>query len=302
MKKRIIVIIAVLIHTSIIAQITDTEKKLRTQESDTLDGWKKGGIITVNLNQTSLTNWAAGGQNSISTNGILNLFANNKKGNGLWENALDIGYGVINQGKEKQWKKTDDKIEISSKYGQRAYKKWYYALLLSFKTQMTPGYNYPNDSVIISNFFAPAYLVTALGMDYKPNDKFSVFIAPVTSRLIFVNDDSLSAAGAFGVEKGKKIKFEFGGYLRIAYKQNIMENVTLQTKLDLFSNYLEDPQNADVNWEVLLSMKVNKFISATLCTTLIYDDNTMIQVDETHSGPRTQFKEVLGVGFSYKFN
>lgn len=301
MKKYIFIFFAVIIQVSVFAQVTEGEKKLRTQETDTLDGWKKGGIITVNLNQTSLTNWAAGGQNSISTNGILALFANNKKGNGLWENAMDIGYGVINQGHEKLWKKTDDKIELSSKYGQKAFKNWYYALLLNLKTQMTPGYNYPNDSVIISNLFAPAYLITALGLDYKPNDKFSLFIAPVTSRIIFVNDDSLSAAGAFGVEKGKKIKSEFGGYMRMAYKQNLMENVSLQTKLDLFSNYLEEPQNIDVNWEVLLSMKVNKFISATLSTMLIYDDNTIIQVDETHAGPRTQFKEVLGVGFSYKF-
>lgn len=301
MKKYIIIFFTVIIQTSVFAQVTEGEKRLRTQETDTLNGWKKGGIITVNLSQTSLTNWAAGGQNSIATNGMLNLFANMKKGNGLWENAIDIGYGVINQGKEKLWKKTDDKIELSSKYGQKAFKNWYYALLLNLKTQMTPGYNYPNDSVKISDLFAPAYLVSALGMDYKPNDKFSMFIAPITSRIIFVCDDSLSSAGAFGVNKGKKTKSEFGGYMRIAYKQDLMENVTLQMKLDLFSNYLENAQNIDVNWETLLAMKVNKYISATLNTLLIYDDNTMIQVNEAHSGPRTQFKEVLGIGFSYKF-
>jgi len=113
----------------------------------------------------------------------------------------------------------------------------------------------------------------------------------------------LSDSGAFGVERGKKTRAEFGGYLRMSYKVDLMKNVTLQTKADFFSNYLHNPQNIDVNWEVLLSMKVNKFISATLATTLIYDDDVKIasSSDPTDVGPRTQFKEILGIGFSYKF-
>jgi len=116
-----------------------------------------------------------------------------------------------------------------------------------------------------------------------------------------VNSPMLSDIGSFGVDKGKKSKSEFGGFLKSTYKADLMENVTLQTKLELFSNYLKNPQNINVNWEVLISMKVNKYISATLATQLLYDDNTMIKIDDTHSGPRVQFKEVFGVGFSYKF-
>jgi hypothetical protein len=265
----------------------------------------------ITIAQTSLTNWAAGGQNSVSVNGILSLFANYKKGNSVWDNSLDVGFGAIWQGKDKM-KKTDDKFEFLSKYGHKAFKNVYYSGLVSLKTQMAPGYNLPNDSVKISNFFAPAYLILAVGLDYKPSAYFSAFVSPVTSRTIFVHDKNLSASGAFGVDSGKMIKEEFGGYIRLIYSKNdfkneFLKNISFTTKLDLFSNYLDKPQNIDVNWEVLIVMKVNKVISANLSTTLIYDDNTKIPIDKNHDGifeskgPRTQFKEIFGAGLSFKF-
>ena len=178
---------------------------------------------------------------------------------------------------------------------------------------MSPGYNYPNDSVRISNLFAPAYLLGALGMDFKPNGYFSAFIAPLTVKFTFVNDQMLSDAGAFGVTPGEKIRSEFGGYLRVIYSKNdfkneFLKNVAFTTKIDLFSNYLDKPQNIDVSWESLIAMKVNKYISVNFNTHLLYDDNTKIKVDRDDDGildlvpgSRIQFKEIFGVGFSYKF-
>jgi hypothetical protein len=223
MKTKIILITTAILlgfHTLTLAQLTDAEKNLRTQPVDSTLGWKTGGIIAINLAQTSLTNWAAGGQNSFATNGIFSAFANYKKGKSVWVNSLDLGYGLLKQGKNSSSHKTDDKFDFLSKYGREAFKSFYYAALLNFKTQMAPGYNYPNDSVKISNFLAPAYLLGALGMDYKPNAYFSAFIAPVTARIIIVNDKTLSDAGAFGVDPGKKSKTEFGGYLRLIYTRN----------------------------------------------------------------------------------
>ena len=143
-------------------QTTDTEKELvntkdvlKKQNKDTLEGWKTGGVFSVNLTQVSLTNWNAGGQNSVSVNGILSLFANYKKGKSAWDNQLDLGYGILQQG-DDGIRKTDDKIEFTSKYGQKAFKNWYYAGLVNFKSQMTVGYNYPDDSTVISNFLAEA--------------------------------------------------------------------------------------------------------------------------------------------------
>lgn len=158
-------------------------------------GWKTGGVLSLNLAQTSLTNWAAGGQNSVAANGIFSLFANRKQDKQTWDNSLDIGYGILKQGgKDEIAKKTDDKIDFLSKCGRQAFSNFYYAALLNFKTQMTPGYNYPNVENKISDLYAPAYLLAAFGMDYKPNANFSAFIAPVTAKLTFVNDDNIKIA------------------------------------------------------------------------------------------------------------
>ena len=289
------------------SQTTEVENQLKTQKVDTLLGWKKGGVINISVSQTSLTNWAAGGQSSVALNGLLSLYAHLKQDNSLWENYLDLGYGTLKQGKETDWWKTDDKIDFTSKFGLKATEKLYYAALLNFKTQMADGYNYPNDSVKISDFLAPGYLLGGLGLDYKPGENFTVFLAPVTLKLTMVNDDALSDFGAFGVDPGEQFRSEFGGYLRMFMKHALMENINFQTKLDLFSNYLDHPERIDVSWEVLLAMKVNKFISATLSTHLLYDYDVDIPIDNNDDGitdelgHKVQFKEVLAVGLSVNF-
>ena len=272
-----------------IGQVTEAEKKLRAVNADTLMGWKKGGIVAINLAQTSLTNWAAGGQNSFTLNGIFSAFANYKKGKSAWDNSLDLGYGFLKQGKDASYTKTDDKFDFLSKYGREAFKKFYYSALMNFKTQMRPGYKYPDTENKISDIFAPAYLLIAIGMDYMPNQYFSAFIAPLTAKITFVNDPVLSAAGAFGVTPGEKSRSEIGGYIRAIYTKNdfkneFLKNVSFTSKIDLFSNYSDNPQNIDVNWETLLALKVNKFISANITTQLIYDDNVKIPIDRNNDG------------------
>ena len=309
----LLLLLTAFFYTSL-AQVTDAEGKLKAQSADTLKGWKKGGVIGFNLAQTSLTNWAAGGEKSVAINGLFSVFANYKSEKSAWDNSLDLGYGVLNQGESDEFRKTDDKIDFLSKYGRKAYKNFYYAALFNAKTQMTRGYKYADDGTEtkISNIFAPAYFVAALGMDYKPNAYLSVFAAPITGKVTVVNDESLSNAGAFGVDPGSKSKSEFGGYVRIIYSRNdftqaILKNVTFTTKLDLFSNYIEDPQNIVVNWETLIALKVNKYINVNLMTHLIYDDKVLFDVDDNNDGvvekqiAKVQFKEIFGVGLSYKF-
>ena len=166
---------------------------------------------------------------------------------------------------------------------------------------MDKGFNYPDDSTLISGFLAPAYILIALGMDYKPNDAFTILISPLAGKFTIVRDQNLANTGAFGVEPGKKIRKEFGASLKLMYKGNLMENITFQTKVDLFSNYIDHPENIDINWEVLITMKVNKYISANISASLIYDDDIDIVQENGKIGPATQFKELLGIGLSYKF-
>lgn len=289
MKLKVI-LLSLLFSQLLHAQVTEKEQSLRSQRADTVQGWKTAGIIMLNLSQTSLTHWAAGGENSVSGNSLLSYTANYKKGSLTWDNSFDFGLGFLRQGSDTR--KTDDKIEINTKFGKAASKTWYYAALLNFKTQFMPGYNYPNDSVKISKFLAPAYLVGAIGMDFKPGKYFTGFISPITGKVTIVSDQNLSDLGAFGVTPGKKSRSEFGGYLRMVFQKDIMTNVNLLTKFDAFSNYADNPQNIDVNWEVLIAMKINKYLSASFATQLIYDDNVI---------KKTQFKEIIGIGFSYKF-
>ena len=294
------------------AQVTEAEKTLRTQTADSTQGWKRGGVFSLNLAQTSLTNWAAGGQNSFAVNGMVSTFANYKHDKTVWVNSLDLGYGLLKQG-NTGYRKTDDKFDFLSKYGYEAFKNFYYAALLNFKTQMAPGYKYDDAAGtkdLISDLFSPAYLLVALGLDYKPGDHLSAFIAPITGKITFVKNQKLSDEGDFGVTPGKKSLSEFGGYLRAIYSKNdfkteFLKNVTFTSKIDLFSNYIKNPQNIVVNWETLIAFKVNKFISANINTQLIYDDKIKVPVirngETTTIGSLVQFKEILGVGFSYNF-
>ncbi|MFZ4412759.1 MAG: DUF3078 domain-containing protein [Bacteroidales bacterium] len=294
MKKIIFVLFAFFSLVSIYAQ------------QDTI--WKRGGLFALNFSQVSLTNWAAGGQNSIAGNAIVNYFFNYAEGKNAWDNNLDLGFGLVMQGAKGEVIKNDDKIDFSSKYGRKASNHWFYSALLNFRSQFMPGYNYPNDTVAISKFFAPAYVLFALGMDYKPRDNFSLFLSPATARFIFVNDKQLSDAAAFGVDSGKTFKPEVGAYLKVAFKKDINPNLNFQTTLGLFSNYFDHPEYLVVNWQFLMSLKISRFISASLSTQLIYDNKTKLTfyksdgITVDHVGPGIQFKEVIGIGFAYKFS
>ncbi|MDD5507256.1 MAG: DUF3078 domain-containing protein [Bacteroidales bacterium] len=262
--------------------------------------WKNGGKFALNLSQSSLTNWAPGGQNSLALNSFINYFADYTKGKSLWENRLDLAYGLLKEG-DQDIRKSDDKIDFSSKYGRQATKTWYYAALLTFKSQFSNGYNYPDDSIVISRFLAPGYLSIGVGMDWKPRDYFSFYLSPATARWIIVNDDNLSDAGAYGVDPGDRIKTEAGAMARLEFLKDIIKNVNLKSKLELFSNYLDKPQNIDVYWDNMFVMTINKYLSASLNLTLAYDDNLRITDKDGKTGPRTQFKEVFGIGFTYVF-
>jgi len=270
------------------------------EKPDSLKNWKKGGLFSANFSQVSLTNWAAGGKSSASGVFLVNSFANYKKDSLSWDNNLDLSFGFLKE-KDMDLVKSSDKIDFNSKIGYATGKNWNYSALLNFKSQFAPGYNFPKTDSAISRFLAPAYISIALGMDYK-TDNLSIFISPASGKFTIVNDDILSDAGAFGVDAGKKFRSEFGGMIKFNAKTDLVKNVTAQTKLDLFSNYFHNPQNIDVDWSVLISMKVNEFLSANLITQLIYDDDVKILDPVTgESAPKVQFMEMFGAGLSVKF-
>jgi len=270
--------------------------------------WKYGGNFSVTFSQVSLTNWVAGGENSISGNASVLLTANYQKGKNKWDNTLDLGYGLTRQGGEDITKKNEDKIDFSSQFGRKASKHWYYSALFGFKSQFDKGYNYPDVDNVISDFLAPAYLLTSVGMDYRPSEKFTVLLSPITGRMTIVNVKELSDAGAFGVDPGKTTRTEMGGFVKVNYKDSFFEDkLGVRSRLELFSSYLDKPQNIDVNWEIAFDLKLGNYITARFQTIMIYDDDSKIGVDTNDDGEvdkqvaKLQIKELLGIGFSYKF-
>lgn len=266
--------------------------------------WKTKGIIGINAAQTSFVNWSAGGDNTVSLNGFLNFGAYYKKDKLSWDTDFNTQYGTTYTKSNGGWVKSSDKIELSTKVGHEIAPKWYLTGLFDFKTQFDKGYKDPKiKDKYISKFMAPAYSNVAIGIDYKPNDSFSVFFSPITARMIFVADSELSDRGAFGVKEGKRFKIEAGAYLKLFYTKEIMKNVEFISKANFFTPYSGEFGNIVVNWENILNMKVNKFISANVYTNLQYDDKVKRYNDEGEyiGGPRVQFKEMIGVGLAYNF-
>lgn len=272
------------------------------QDEEAQNPWSRTSELSFTFSQVSLTNWAAGGEGSVALNAMGNFALNYKEGNNSWQNKLELGYGLVKPGDEIM-KKSDDKIYFESKYGRKASEKLDWTALLSFRSQFVEGYDYPDDAekVLLSNFLAPGYLNFSVGINWKPVEYFSAFFGPATPKLTIVNDQVLAEKGAFGVEPGEKTRFEFGGLAKLNFKKDIFENVNLASNLELYSNYLKNPQNIDIIWDVMVFMKINDFLSANITTNLLYDDDIMITDADGNIGPRVQFKEILGVGLTFKF-
>lgn len=289
------------------AQLTDVMSTLKAFTPDTAAGFYRETAVFINTSQTSFTNWASGGRNSLSLNILVSHDMNYRAEQVNWDNSLEFGYGIMNQGDGEGFIKSDDKLDIATKFGIKTFEKWYFSGLATLRTQVNKGYYYPNDSIVISKFMAPGYFVGALGMDFKPRNEFSVFISPVTIKTTFVLDEILSDSGSFGVERGKHLRSEIGGFIRMLYRKDLVENVSFDLKIDLFSNYLKKPDNIDVNWEMRLSLKAYRMLNASLSTHLIYDDDVVLEIDSDndgiidHRGPRIQFKELFSLGLTFRF-
>ncbi|CAL1521470.1 DUF3078 domain-containing protein [Chitinophaga sp. MM2321] len=284
----------------------EASTKIKKDAADTIPKlWKKGLNINVNINQGSLTNWAAGGDNfSFSLGSNVYAWAFYKKGKHSWDNVADLAYGYINT-TSLGGRKSDDRIDLTSKYGYEIGHNWYASGLVNLRTQFTDGFLYPSDTTpqLSSRFFAPAYVLVSPGFDYKPVPEFSLFLSPVTSRFVLVMDDALSQQGAYGVDTGTHFKYELGAYLSANYIKTIGKNITYKGRLDLFSDYRHNPQNIDVFFTNALELKVNKWISALLSCDMIYDDDVKVFENKKTGvkGARLQIKQVIGIGFTAKF-
>lgn len=268
--------------------------------------WSKGAVLNLNFSQVNLTNWNGGGKSSISIAGLTNFNINYQKDKDAWDNRLDMAYGLLRQGDSEQpFIKTDDNIILTSRYSRQVKKRIFVSGILDFRTQFDEGLDEEGQQVI-SRFMAPAYLLANIGITYRYKKIFTATLSPVSSKTTIVLDDSLSAAGAYGVDPGKRYRFQSGINFSSSFQKDIWENVNLSTNLNLFSDY-EKIGNIDINWETALNFKINKFLSASYSTQLIYDDDIKskeIIVNEATGESRNvagiQFKSVMNIGLNIK--
>lgn len=306
MRRTIACLFFALLFLSAFAQ------EAQTPASDTLPKpkpqyWTSSVVTQIGFSQVSLTNWAAGGYGSIALNTYIKAARNYKRDKVIWDNQLQLGYGFI-QSYQDGFNKSDDKIILDSKFGYKATEKLYYSTVFNFRSQFTTGYK---DKVIVSDFFAPAYISLGLGIDYKPTNSISINFAPLTGKVVMVKDVDLRTK--YGNAADQFSKFELGAQFKLDTKIEV-EDFKVVSALTLFSDYLSKPLNIKVYWDVNIDANITKFLAVSLRTNLIYDDAIRFLDKKDKKGnlildengntikvPGVQFKELFSVGFSYTF-
>ena len=275
-----------------------TTKKLVVDTSSKT--WKKGILHSLNFSQASLSNWSAGGDKfSLSVSSILNTYANYKKGKNSWDNSFEFNFGYVNSTSLGS-RKNDDRFDLVSKYGYALNNKLNIAALFNLRSQFFKGYTYEGVTKnFASNFMSPGYVLQSFGLDYKPSQAYSLFFSPITGRWVFVTDPVLSARGLYGVKPGENSTFEIGAFANLNFMKEIAPNITFKSRLDLFSNYRNNPQNVDLFMTNLLTAKLSKLFNVTWGVDMIYDDDAKLFGPNGNS-PSLQFKSLVGIGVQFK--
>ena len=313
--------------------LSSAEKK---KMADTLQGWKFGGFGGITFNQAGFKNWAAGGTNSISFLFNLRFYADLKKGNHLWQNWAAAEYGIqISKETNPKVIKNADRWEVFSKYGYKIYKPLYVAAYVDLKSQFSKSFiqsiSTSKFDSVISKGGSPLTFEGAIGLDYVPNDKFSLFFSPLAAKVVYVGDMNIAKTGLYGnsLDPFSKLRREFGSVLIAQYKQNFWkQNISVSSVLKIYKNYLhaktlsldslntpreisisvnESAQhyrrNFDIDWQTTIGFKVNKYLSASVFWEVLYDNDVAIKDKKTGIyGYKAQFRDIIGIGLSYNPN
>ncbi len=279
------------------------------------DYWSEQNRFGIDFNEVTFANWNAGGSNSVSLLFSANIKRTYERNNLRWQNEIIARYG-INAQKDQKLRKTDDQLEINSTFGYRAdtTSGWFYSAKFNFKSQIARGYKYPNRDEFISSFMAPAYMFFGVGAEFgRDSDVFTLYISPATEKSTFVLNQRLANEGAFGVtgavydangvliKEGKQSRTEFGILITNEYNFEVFKNVELNHRISLYTDYIKDFGNVDIDWQLNLSFKVNDYIAAKIGSHLIYDNDIKTKEinplgEEVQRGAKVQWKQQLGVG------
>jgi hypothetical protein len=276
--------------------------------------WKTGGTYNLNIQQVTLSNWAAGGASSFALNSGVVLFANYKKDKKIWDTQLmiNLGFNRLSDRKDYAIRKTNDNFIFVSNYGRELSSRYYLSTQIDARTQLLDGFKYSRPPgaeqelrTKISDLLSPAYIQSSTGLNYRrtysDKSKLSLIVSPFTGRFTIVMNDSLSNAGAFGVTRGENVRPEAGMSLGSSITDfKLMENVIWKADLNLFSNY-ESFGNLVVNFNSSVRMKVNKYISTRIETVMIYDEKVLIKQDDGSSKQAIQLQNMVNFGIALDF-
>jgi len=257
--------------------------------------WTKGGNASLMFSQAAFNHdWTGGGTNNVAASLAVSYAFNYKKDKWAWDNNVFVDYGITKLERDDYSRKTTDRFEVNSVLGyQLNNPQWYYSFFLNFKTQMTDGYKYESTGrTLINQMLSPGYLQFGPGMLWKKSDNLKVNLAPATSKITTAKSRWTETGPFYGVEQGKNIRYELGFYLNGYAKFTVMDNVSFENILSLYSNYLDKPQNVDLDYTANIVMTINKYLSANFTFQAIYDDD---------AAKAFQIREVLGLGVNYKF-
>lgn len=255
--------------------------------------WSYYSEIEAALGQGYLSNWASGGENSLSLLTNLRFYANYNKNNTSWENLFHSRLGFLQSGSEEV-RKNEDRWEINSKLGQKALKHWYYTAQLNIVSQLFNSYEYPKDAKrkLVANFMSPIYYTISIGIDYKPKSDFSLYLSPLAGKWTWVRDTQNINPSRYGVEAGKKSKGDAGMRVELRNKFPLAKIMDIRNELIMFRSYYNSKQKFTSDWKVQVDFKINYFMRASIYANLIYDKNYSDQL---------QFKETLNLGVNFRF-
>ena len=287
---------------------------------DSTSNWQRKNTVGFDLSEIAFMNWNAGGVSSVS--GLVRgLFTRRYvRQKYRWGNELIVRYGV-NKQDGVEWRKTDDAFQFTSTFGYRkdTISNWYHSAKFNFNTQFTNGYAYPNTTIAVSKPFAPAYTFLGAGAEYSnKSEKLNIYLSPLTLKNTLVLDQTLANQGAFGVQRavydeltgqlislGERSRTELGILITTHFKRQIFKNISLENRLNLYSDYINKFGNIDVDWQLQLDLVVNQYVKANIGIHIIYDDDIKakeeIAGEQVTVGPKIQLKQMLGIGLEYNF-
>jgi len=270
------------------------------------ENWVIQGRAYVHMSQGAQYQWAKGGDNIFSSLIKTKVNAKYKKGKRIWNSEIKWNYGFLFVGvpddkrKRVEYRTSDDNIDLNSSFGYKAAGDFYYSGLFNFKTQFFPGYKYPNDSVKVSNFLSPAYIVFSFGIAYEPNTNFKLLLSPITSKTTLVVKESQVDETQYGLKKGERLYREIGAYLKLYDKRKLYDNIFIENNLTLFSNYEHKPENIDLELQTDISFQVNKYFKALMSFHFIYNDDEGIPINEFVDGVYKEIGYTKGLQFQEK--